>query len=405
MATIKIKLEAELEVINKSIKGKNTIESAKVLSDIPPSNSKDDLFKVIKELYLLSKRMLSNIGKTTDKTTTSQITAEDVQSLVRTQLTDVLPGLLKEALENHDCPKEEKKEDEKPSESHTLVIKKIQESEDDKENKITETEWTQVVKKDVKNTLKSVPVIKAQTSNGDVKLHFKSGKDMNQAQEALGLKYKVTSKTQEKKKFDPKLTISDLDPAITSKESLEELLLEKNAFLKDFKDAGEPWKISYLSRNKDDRFAVLQVTVKIREAIRRNNDRIYVDLQQHQVRDRYYVIQCYHCQEYGHTSGSPFCKRKDLKPKCFYCAGPHVSKGCKNKEDKVTGSIKCSNCENSRNRAERNKCTTHKASDTLCPFYVRETERIMARTAGCSEEAKNLYIQKAKALQTRYGRV
>ena len=50
--------------------------------------------------------------------------------------------------------------------------------------------------------------------------------------------------------------------------------------------------------------------------------------------------------------------------------------------------IKCSNCYKSRNHTERTSATTHKAWDTLCPFYVKEKEMLMSRTMGCTQQAK-----------------
>lgn len=188
-----------------------------------------------------------------------------------------------------------------------------------------------------------------------------------------------------------------------SDEMLRDGLLDKDKKIKALKDDGELIKVVFF--DKDKRFAVIQVSPKIRDVIKSNKDRVCIDLQYYDVKDRIHVIQCYHCQEYGHMSGSPYCKQKGSDSTCFYCAGKHASKDCNNKKDKKTNSIKCSNCEKSKNRNERSACGTHKASDTLCPFYVRERERTMSRTAGYSEEAKNAYLRKVKELRQKYGRV
>ena len=400
------KLTDELDVINNSLKGRKTIECAKVLADIPTNNSKEDMFGVIKELYNFSKKVLTNIGTASDN---SIAPAEDIKSLIKQQLTDVLPGLLKEALENHSAsatkmPQIEMK-DTRPSTSHTLLVENMVSEENEEPNKMTEQEWTTIVKQDVQNSLKSVPVMKANplVVDGAAKLHFKSKEHMDQAQEALKSKYKLTPKTEERKRLDPKLTISDISTDITSKEDLEEKLLEKNGFIKELKDDDEMFKIVFF--DKRDKFAVLQVSAKIREAIRQNRDRVFVDLEQHQVRDRVHVVQCFHCQGYGHMSGSPYCGQKDSDPTCFYCAGSHASKDCNRKKEKKTGSIKCINCEKSKNHAIKSKCNTHKASDNLCPFYVKEKIRIMSRTDGYSEESKNNYLQRVKEQQARRKRV
>ena len=391
------KLEEELDVINNSLKGKKTIESASVLTDIPSNNSKDDMFNIIKELYNFSKKALLDLTKLKNLGVSSQ---PDIQSLIKQQLTDTLPGLLQEALQKHSSLDTTVKDSIDVPVSHTIVIEKLKSGDEEEQVEISEEEWTKVVKKDVKKTLKSVPVIKARSSEGSAKLHFKSKEHMDQAKEALQAKYKVTSNTREIKKLDPKVTIADIDPDIKSKEVLLEKLLEKNEFIKVLHSSGGVFKVVFF--DDSERFAALQVSPEIREAIKQRSDKLCLDLQQHLVRDRIHVIQCFHCQEYGHMSGSLYCKQKDSSPTCFYCAGSHKSKDCRNKVERK--SIKCANCEKSKNRWEKSKCTSHKASDTLCPSYIREKERIMSRTAGC-EEAKNLYLQRVKELQRKYGRV
>ena len=405
MADVKAKLTEELETINNSLKGKKTIENAQVVKDLPTNNSKDDMFGVIKELYKFSKKVLSHIGPADDRKL-----PDDVTSLFTQQLADVLPGLLKEALDNHSSTlgttaKEAVKDKVTvPSTSHTLVIENMQSGKDTEEDssEITEQSWANKVKSDVRQKLKSVPVIKASASNGAAKLHFTTREHMDLAQEALKSEYKVTSKTHERKLLDPKLTISDIDSDIDSKDVLEDKILEKNDFIKDLKESGEMVKIVFF--DKKDRFAVLQVSAVVREAIRQNDDRVCVDLERHRVRDRIHVIQCFHCQEYGHMSNSTYCKQKDSAATCFYCAGSHASKECNRKKEKKTETIKCSNCAKSNNPNVKRKCNTHKASDNLCPSYVREKERMMDRTAGC-EEAKNFYRQRVKEQQRSLGRV
>ena len=399
MAILKKKLNEELEVINKSLKGKKPIESVNVLSDLPTNNSKEDLINVIKELYKFAKKALSHIPS--DCSGTSE-NVKGLENMIKKQLTEVLPGLLQNALQGL-APEKIKSEttssEDKSETMHTLVIEKNTESEDDK---ISEIEWTTVVKKDIKSKLIHIPVIRAASSNGAAKLHFKSQEHLDQAQQALKEDYKVTSKSEERKKLNPKLTIADIDSDVTSDEMLLDGLLNKNDKIRALKDEGELIRVVFF--DKEQRFSVIQVSPKIREVVRSNRDRVCIDLQYYDVKDRIHVIQCFHCQEYGHMSGSPYCKQKESDSTCFYCAGRHASKECRSKRDNKTNSIKCSNCEKSRNRNERSACGTHKASDTLCPFYVRERVRVMSRTAGC-EETKNAYMQKVKELRQKFGRV
>ena len=153
----------------------------------------------------------------------------------------------------------------------------------------------------------------------------------------------------------------------------------------------------------DQRYAVIQVSAKIRELIRKNGDCVNIDLREHHVTDCFHVIQCYHCQEFGHMADSKYCKDKDKDPTCFFCAGTHKSKDCMNKKEKKFKKMKCSNCCKSRNHSEKNSASTHKASDNLCPSFVRERAAIMSRTAGC-EQAKNSYLLRTKETKSRLGR-
>ena len=219
---------------------------------------------------------------------------------------------------------------------------------------------------------------KASVSGGTAILNFASKAHLDEAKEALSLKYKVSSKSEDRKKLDPKLTIRDIPTDIMSKENLEEKLLEKNENMKSIK---------VVFFDDKQRYAVIQVSAESRESIRRNGD----------------CVNC-HCQEFGHMANSRYCKDKDKDPTNFYCGGSHTSRDCMNKEDNKIKKMKCSNCCKSRNHSEKNSAAIHKASDNLCPSFVRERAAIMSRTAGC-EQAKNSYIQRIKEAKARLGRV
>ena len=392
----------ELEELNvKSLKGTFTIENAKSVSDIPGSNSREHLFKVIKDLFTFSKKAL-NLAKP-DANLVGQ-DKETLENIIKKQLNDVLPGLLKESLATLPSIQpivDDVREVEKPlPKMHTLTI--VNKAEGDGEpTPISESEWTTVVKKDLKGSLKSIPVQKASLSSGTATLRFATKDHLDKAEQALTRKYTVSPESKEQKKLQPKLTISDLDHEISSPEQLKEELLDENVFIRDL-DGQEKLRVVFV--DKKDHFAVLQVSSEIREAVRQNDDRVYLGLQSHRVRDRIHVVQCYHCQEFGHTSGSKYCKSKDSEPTCFFCAGNHHSRDCTSKKDRKTDKTKCSNCSKSRNQTEKNTATNHKASDTLCPFYIREKERVMSRTIGCTQQEKNLYRQKVKEQRERLGR-
>lgn len=393
------KLKEDLEKINNSLKGKKTIENVSNVSDIPTSNSREELYKCVKELYTFSKKVLGileNISVPSNECLGPAI-SKNIEDMINKQLTEVLPGILKAALESHTTQEKEVKEDTVKEVASPLYHTMEVEIPKDKEKE----SWKEVVR----DACKSIPVNKVayDPETGVAKMHFNSKENMDKVHDALKSKCKVTPKTVEMKRLLPKLTISGLDPDITTKEKLEEEILSKNVTIKDLKNEGETMKTLFL--DKKDRFAVIEVSPKMREAIKNDGDRICVDLERYYVRDRFHVVQCYHCQEYGHMSGSTYCKQKDSEATCFYCAGKHSSRDCCERKKKKAGSMKCSNCSKSKNRTERNLCGAHKASDNLCPFFIREKERMMSRTVGFSEKAKNDYIQRAKGLQRKYGLV
>ena len=426
-ATKKTQWEKELETINNSIKGRVKIDAAATLTDIGTNNSKEILFTAAKEFYVLTKKILSSLEEEATEASPEAVvhlTAADVDKLIETKLTNVLPplltetipGLLKDVLKCHstntgDLPEVSAQAPvkEEPVRSHSILLGELQEEgQDEDREEMTHGKWTTVVKGDVAKSLESVPVVKARyLKDGSARLDFETKEDMAKAENALKDKYSITSRTREQKKLDPKLTISDLDAEISTKEILEEKLLLKNDFLNHQKDTnGEKLTVLFLGKDyRGNLEGVIQVSAGMREAIRRNDDRLCVGLQRHTVRDRIHVIQCFHCQGYGHKTGSPYCKLKDVKDGiCFFCAGSHSTRECRRKKNKETDKIKCVNCFKSKRRHEKEKCCTHRANDTLCPFYVREKERIMGRTHGC-EAAKNVYLRRTEEHQRKQGRL
>lgn len=393
-----MKLKDELDIINGSLIGGKNIDQVKKLTDVPTSNGRPHLFTIVKELYKFAEKVVALIPSTSEEPVTGN-SDKRLEGLIKKQLTDVLPGLLQNALKDlaPQTKKVAKEVESKPRTVHTLLIEKIADNDDEK--KLTENEWQTKTRKDVKAKLQNIKVINAAVSDGKAKLHFESKDHLDNATKALQEEYKVTSKSEDKKKMDPKLSISDIDCDIDSADLLMKEILDKDEKLKSMKDSGETLKVVYF--HKVQRFAVIQISAKVRGIIRANGDRMGIGLMYYNVKDRYHVVQCYHCQEYGHISKE--CQQKGKDTVCRYCAGPHVAQKCT--RDKADKSVKCSNCSQSKNRAEREACCTHAASDTLCPFYVRERVRVMTRTVGYEVEAKNAYVKKTQELRQRFGRM
>ena len=396
------KYEKELKVINESIKGKNKLDSSEEALDA--RNTKPDLFKVAKELYTLSGKLLVALKE--GPVSRDTVNVSDVSNIVRTELTNILPDILKEALAQQRStirvPVDEPTQEQPIADVHTLTIEKIPTNAGES-TMFTQQEWTEVVKKNLKTTLKTVPISRTSSpaSSGKARLTFKTKEDMDTAKAALAGDYTVTSDSRQTKLLDPKMTIFDLKGEFGSPDDLYKTILDKNSNIKTLVDEGEAFNVIFLESKAKD-WACLQMSVKVRQTIRQAGDVLNVDLQRCRVRDRYHVIQCFDCQSFGHMSGSEHCKCKknNTDPSCQHCAGSHKSKDCRKRQEK--GEVKCVNCSGSKSKQEREKCRTHSASDRLCPFYVREQTRLMTRTKGCSD-AKNYYLQRTKLAQKERG--
>jgi len=193
--------------------------------------------------------------------------------------------------------------------------------------------------------------------------------------------------------------IANLSKDIVTKEALDKELCQKNQNIKDLKAAGLVIKTVFIDTYKN--FAVVQMSPEIRESIKSNQNKVYLGLRRLLVWDRFHVVQCYHCQGYGHMAKEGDCPRFTLPATCQFCSGNHRSDKCTVKGN----SHKCTNCLKSNNPDVKEMAHTHRASDELCPSYVRAKVNLMSRTATISETTKNEYLQWAHNQQRKYNRV
>ena len=259
-----------------------------------------------------------------------------------------------------------------------------------------------MTKKGIGQKLKDIPAKKfSVTSDGKASIHFPDKKSLELATDALAGDYKVTPKSVKEKKLPPKLKILDVSPDLldgtreTVQESIKTSICNKNPQISALVQDNEgSLKVVYYD-NKNE-FAVIEVSPEIRETIRQANDRVYLGLGSHRVRDHFHVIQCFHCQGLGHKAGSRFCKRKEKSSICLHCAGDHQSRQCKSKGQR--NKYKCYNCANSKIRADRQNANSHTATDELCPFMIKEKEYMISRTLN-NTQSKNEYQRRLHQLK------
>ena len=385
----------KLQMIIELLEGKQKLADCKSAEEVvaDTKNSRMKLAIIAFELYGLCREILD---ETNPRDSVTQSKETNIGEVVRTELKNILPGLLREALDIQEIPVQKittEEDTESHRKKHTLVVEHSK-SAGVEDKKITEEEWATVVKKKVKKTLKQVPVKTVNIKDGKASLHFSDKESMDKAVSALGDEYKVSAVTMDRRRLLPKIKITGIDSEIESDAELQEELLNKNKCLQDLKEAGETIKVMYY--NKEDKSAVIEVSPAMRLSIKKNEDRIHLGLERHKIWDNIHVIQCYHCQEHGHKSGSKFCKMKENPAVCFYCAGAHSSKMCHGKHDRKKH--QCTNCLKITKSYVRAQAKTHNATDELCPYVIRATEAVMTRTVGYTDQ-KNEYIQKIQHRQ------
>lgn len=418
-ATTREELCRQLELINTSVKGKMSIAEANVVGEIATTNSKPDLFNIMKELYLFSYKILNSVNLTSPQVHVpdvkdEQTKTEELTSTVKKILGECLPEILKSQLEDAmskiQCPKSApveksvEREDTSLPTIHTMIVEKPKRDGGEEIEPFTESEWKLSGRKKFADKLQKIPVQHAtRLPDGRLKFTLSSKEDLKSAVEAVKDEEEdtllVTSDSKERKKLDPKITITKLPDDITCREDVDRELCNKNENIRDLRDAGLVIKTVFVDKEK--KFAVVQMSPEIRESIRSKQDKVFLGFHCFPVRDRFHVVQCYHCQGFGHMARDGDCKKFSKPAVCHFCAGNHRSDRCTAKKENT----QCSNCLTSRNPRVKAKASTHRASDELCPSYVRAKENLMSRTATVTEASKNEYLQWAHNKQRECNRV
>ena len=409
-------VKKKLELVNNSLSGKKRIDEYNSVEEIlsVSSNSRTMLAKAAMELYEISATLLKGyaIGNEGRKQEERNIPADneymkrsDMEEIINTQLKNILPNIIKDAIANTGVAETAGKsstissvdDDESPKTQHVLVL------ENKDSGNISEQQWSTVVKA----RLKKVPVERVNFHKGteSVAIRVPNKETLDQAKDLLQGDFKVSATTKTERKLDPRIKVFDIDKDILqgvkeNKTMVNDRLIDeirnKNSYIDSLINSGGTMSVVLIDDN--DGTAVLRMTANIRAAIKQNNDRIHLGLKISKVKDHFHIIQCYHCQRLGHMRDSKYCTRKNKDATCFYCAGPHRSAKCADQVKHDKTKHKCSNCLGSDNKHLRQNAHTHNATDSLCPFVIREMETLMKRTTG-TQETKNEYSQRIKDLK------
>ena len=267
------------------------------------------------------------------------------------------------------------------------------------------TEPINEVRKSVLTKLKNVQYefVKADKDSGKISLGFRNKDVREEVDELLNKDEHLATLGYMSKSTDkllPKIMISGVENSILdelydedenlidttdlSTENIRELqkrriinlVLAKNPTIADLVQEKHTFDVVFVTANKSGR-QNLTIGFKVSPAIRAaifSSERhsLYLECGSYEVRDRFHVKQCYHCQLFGHTSNQ--CPQKNGKSVCLYCMGDHTSKTCSNKKD--TQSHRCTNCAHSKDPRDRAEHKTHNSTSPNCPVLIKEHQRI-----------------------------
>ena len=111
---------------------------------------------------------------------------------------------------------------------------------------------------------------------------------------------------------------------------------------------------------------IIKVDTTTRNEIIKRKNYLYIGFQKCNVEDSIHIVQCFHCQKFGHKSLN--CPEKEKEPICMYCNKEHLSKECKIKND--NSQMKCRNCGEN-----------HAANSKECIKYIQKVSYMIRNTA------------------------
>ena len=267
---------------------------------------------------------------------------------------------------------------------HTILVK----SNDSEDNSFSEKSWSSIVKKSIEPNLRNIPVNRSiRTKNGKGVIFFPSAESRNLAASKLQNLCTIELQDKSNKVLYPKIKISEIPTDYLGeqeKQNIKSAILEKNPAIEDLvSKEGKLLEVLFVQKENhgNGSYAVVKVDDTIRKAVMSQGRKIYMGLSSCRVSDRYHLVQCYCCQEFGHKIGSDKCRFKGSgEAICLYCAGSHSSKSCPNKKKKET--FNCHNCATSKNNNTKNNSHGHTTTSFDCPIFQQALKATMNRTMG-----------------------
>lgn len=212
------------------------------------------------------------------------------------------------------------------------------------------------------------------TKNGDCVIKFNQKDDVNciakKMEDNLGIK------AQSRPILIPKMTISYVPKYISLGELVTELIVKSNKWLEEMIKSGECFEVLFTYEVKDWGSIVCRVSPKIRAELMLHGNMIKVENRSCPIKDRFHVLQCGKCLEFGHRT--KVCRKETVT--CTHCAEGHKWKDCPHKDMKEK--LCCSNCSATADGGiSFASSTNHEVRSHKCPIYQRHLKRQIERTS------------------------
>lgn len=209
-----------------------------------------------------------------------------------------------------------------------------------------------------------------QTGKGTVMLDLFTSEHMEEIAGNEGLR-EVGIHPRKPKLRNPRMSVRNVPSGYSAERLLDEILRvgenEQGLFWhmdKELLKHGMNFKFKKGPKNERTTIRVMEVTPKIRDAVRRNGSKIALLWAECLVTDFIELTRCYYCYSLGHIAGK--CEYMEKRPKiCAHCVEEgHGMRVCKFKNDPKKA--RCGHCKRLGRLDINHKC------DRNCPVYRQE---------------------------------
>ena len=265
-----------------------------------------------------------------------------------------------------------------------------------KPNSDSPNQTNETINNALKSALKDFQVDRTRIAeNGTVTVSLPSSQDRSLAVDNLTSALSGAFSVETPIDKIPKLIVTGVPDDIGEDNTVISSACAKNSYIAQCVEKGDTfeiersWKPKHSAQASAVKNYIFKCSVNIRDYLINSRDGyIYLDLSRCKVQDYVNPIQCFHCYRYHHIAIN--CPDKNKPPICSACSGFHLTKDCRNENQK-----KCINCF----RHKRND-QGHTARYTRCPSFVEARKLLLdkiysnpgpinSNSGGCVVNSKN----------------